>query len=87
MTPLSWQHPSLREERILLREPLPKTGKILAQIILSGEDVHARKVIDPLILMHLEESLLPDVVVGPAEVEAHICKRVGRLQPFEFFRN
>jgi hypothetical protein len=40
-------------------------------------------VVDALVLIHLEEDLLLDMVVSPAEIEVHVGEGLGDLNPLK----
>lgn len=49
------EHPSLREKLILIRVVLLHRKQILSQKVLPRQRIHARKVIRPLIILHLDQ--------------------------------
>jgi hypothetical protein len=83
LVPISWQHPSLREKLEVLRKLISEAGEVFAKIVLPREDLHARKMVDALVLIHFIEDLLLDVVVSPAEVKVHAGDGISDLDPFQ----
>lgn len=65
------QHPSEREEVILLWKPLPHAHESSSQQILASEVIHAGEVIDLLVEFHLGECLGLDCIIGPADIPIH----------------
>lgn len=54
---LRWKDPSLGKEVVVLLEYLLHSLQVPAQVILPGQLIHPREVIDPLIVLQLRELL------------------------------
>lgn len=68
---LHGQHPSVREEVILLGKSFPHAHESPPQQILASEVIHAREVIDLLVEFHPGESLRLYCIIGPADIPIH----------------
>ena len=75
------QIPSEGEEIILIWSLLTHFHEIFCQIILSGKVMHARKVINFLMVFHLQESLWEHMPVCPPDIP--LCE-IGIFFYFEF---
>lgn len=83
---LHGQHPSEREEVILIEELTPEGHQIQAKQILASKYVHSWVMVDLLEEMHLDEDIRIDGEVSPIDVP--ISRIVTLLHlPFERFCN
>lgn len=62
------QQPGLREEFVLVWEPLEHLFEVAREVVLPREGVHAREVVDSLIGLHLVKPLDSDSRVAPIQV-------------------
>ena len=83
---LDRQHPSEREEVVLLGKPLPHAHESPAKQILAGEVIHAWEMIDLLVEFHLGESLRLYCIIRPADIPIHGVGR-GLSAPSEMLGN
>lgn len=65
---ISGQVPSKRKVVVLIRHFLAHLHKVLGQQIFARESIHARKVINLLMMLHLHEHLRSDSPVSPPNI-------------------